>query len=189
MTAAERKQELRARLKAQREAMQVNYDDAGAILTHLAELCLSNGATKIACYLAFGKEPDTELFIDWALENDIEVLLPVSHNDGTLSWVKFEGETFAGIFGFPEPAGPAVLPKNVDLAFIPALAVDQNGNRLGKGRGFYDRALKEFDPLPPVVAVIHSHELVDSIEAESHDHPVDAVASPSGVHIFSRRLK
>lgn len=169
--------------------MTQNLEDAGDLLQHLAELSLMNGAKRVACYLPFGSEPDTELFIDWAIENHIEVLLPVSHSNGDLTWVAFEGETSIGIFGFAEPAGKPVDPIDVDIAIIPALAVDSNGNRLGKGKGYYDRALAKFNPLPPVVAVIHNHELLDSVPVEPHDHTVDAAVTPSGISIFSSRLK
>jgi len=158
-------------------------------MQHLAELCLINSAKRVACYLPFENEPDVELFIDWALESSIEVLLPVSHKNGTLSWVRFNGETEPGIFGFAEPSGPTVLPNDIDLAIIPALAVDRHGNRLGKGLGYYDRALLEFSPLPPVVAVVHRHEVLDQIETESHDHPVDAYATADGVVLISAQLK
>lgn len=189
MNAAERKQELRKRLKAERAGLRVNLEDASDLMQHLAELCLINGAKRIACYLPYGKEPDTELFVDWALENQIEVLIPVSQTDGTLNWVAFNGETHTGIFGFAEPTGPAIEPRNVDIAVIPALAVDKKGNRLGKGMGFYDRALSEFDPMPAVVAVVHRHELIEKLDSEDHDHPVDAVATPDGISRLNSRLK
>lgn len=61
--------------------------------------------------------------------------------------------------------------------------------RLGKGKGFYDRALKDFAPLPPVVAVVFEDEVLPSIPTEQHDHPVDAVVTPAGINHFSARLK
>ena len=102
---------------------------------------MANGASRIACYLPFGQEPDTELFLDWALENEIEVLLPVANSDGSLGWVLFDGTTKQGIFGFNEAAGACVQPTNLDLAIIPAMAVSKAGIRLGKGKGFYDLSL------------------------------------------------
>lgn len=189
MTAAARKQELRAKLKVERAQMRPNLEDASDLMQHLAELCLMNGAKRVACYLPFQNEPDVELFIDWALDSGIQVLLPVSHRGGNLSWVSFEGETATGLFGLAEPVGPPIAPKNVDIAIIPALAVDHAGNRLGKGLGYYDRALHEFEPLPPVVAVVHRHEVLDRIETESHDHPVDAFVTADGVALISGRLK
>jgi 5-formyltetrahydrofolate cyclo-ligase len=187
--AAAQKAELRTKVSAARAARQYNPDEASELNIHLAELCIANGAKKVACYLPFGNEPDTELFIDWALDNDIEVLLPVSKVDGTLDWVSFDGDTQVGIFGFHEATGATVEPNEIDIAIIPALAVDTNGIRLGKGKGFYDRALLEFKPLPTIVAVVFDSEVLPEVPAESHDHPVDAAVTPSGIKHFTQRLK
>lgn len=182
------KRELRAELKSRRAAREYDPEVASALCVQMAELCLSNGATKIACYLAFGDEPDTELFIDWAIENDIEVLLPVSNRDGSLAWVIFEGETAPGIFGFAEPFGQAGDLGSSDLIFIPALAVDATGQRLGKGKGFYDRALAALEQIAPVVAVVFEDEVLESVPTEEHDHPVDAVVTPTSKTFFTDRL-
>ena len=183
------KNQLRADLKLRRASNAYDPEIASQLCVHLAELCLAHGAKRIACYVAFGDEPDTELFIDWALENEIEVLLPVSKADGNLDWVRFEGELAEGIFGFHEAVGEQELPHNVDLAFIPALAVDQSGQRLGKGKGYYDRALPTFEPKPPVIAVVFDDELLEAIPSEHHDLPVDAAISPSGITLFTSALK
>lgn len=186
---ASEKAELRANLKRARAEKEYDPELAAEYNVHLAEICLANGASRIACYLPFGQEPDTELFLDWALENEIEVLLPVANSDGSLGWVLFDGTTKQGIFGFNEAAGSFVQPTKLDLAIIPAMAVSKAGIRLGKGKGFYDRALPTFEPLPPVVAVIYADELVEEIPNESHDHPVDAVVTQHGVTRFTERLK
>lgn len=169
--------------------MPYDPEHAAALNVHLAEICLAIGAKKIACYLPYGNEPDTELFIDWAIDNQIEVVLPVAKGDGNLDWVVFEGETTPGIFGFAEGAGSPATLDELDLLVIPALAVDQSGMRLGKGRGFYDRALANFAALPPIIAVVFDDELLESVPAEPHDHPVDAAVTPSQVVIYSDRLK
>lgn len=187
--AATQKKQLRTKLNADRAARQYNPNEASELNIHLAELCLANGVKKVTCYLPFGNEPDTELFIDWALDNQIEVLLPVSKSDGTLEWVNFDGDTKVGIFGFHEATGTPVPPHAIDLAIIPALAVDANGSRLGKGKGFYDRALLEFEPTPPIVAVVFETEILSEVPAETHDHPVDAAVTPSGIKYFTQRLK
>jgi 5-formyltetrahydrofolate cyclo-ligase len=183
------KHQLRTSLKARRASASYDPELAAGLNIQLAELCLINGAKRIACYLAHNPEPDTELFIDWALENEIEVLLPVSKSDGSLDWVSFDGQTEIGIFGFAEATGEIVSPNGIDLAIIPALAVDQNGMRLGKGKGYYDRALKQITPAPPIVAVVFDDELIEEVPTESHDHPVDAVATPTRVVHFTERLK
>lgn len=188
MDTRERKQALRAQLKSQRATKPYDLEHAGALLQHMAEICLVNGANRVACYLAHEGEPDTELFIDWALDEGIEVLIPRSKKDGSLEWVIFNGEAEPGIFGFLEPVGPVVELDAIDIAFIPALAIDRSGNRLGKGKGYYDRALEKLKPLPPIVAVIFDHELIEDVPREAHDHPVDAVAMPGEVVYISKRL-
>lgn len=188
-TIAERKNELRKSLKARRLSAEYDPELAEGLNQYLAELCLITSATRIACYLPTGNEPDTELFIDWALDNDIEVLLPVAKEDGSLDWVVFNGETAEGIFGFAEATGTLVEPVDVDLVIIPAMAVDQHGQRLGKGKGFYDRALPNFAPKPKIVAVVFDEELLESVPVEAHDHPVDAVVTPSGLTTFANLLK
>lgn len=186
---ASEKNAIRNSLRQQRTSR--NYDPALAteLNIHLAELCLANGAKRIACYLPYGDEPDVELFLDWAIENEIEILLPVVKADGLLDWVIFEGVTTTGLLGFAEASGENIKPIDVDIAIIPALAISRAGIRLGKGKGFYDRALPDFKPLPPVVAVIYEEELVDSLPNEPHDQPVDAVVTPSGITHFTNRLK
>jgi 5-formyltetrahydrofolate cyclo-ligase len=184
----QQKRELRAELKSQRTNREYDPNLATSLCVQMAEICLSNGATRIACYLPFGTEPDTELFIDWALENEIEVILPVSNQDGSLNWVKFEGETTLGIFGFAEPVGDSGNLESADLIFIPALAVDSSGHRLGKGKGYYDRALGALEAIAPVIAVVYDDELLEFVPTQDHDHPVDAVVTPTSKTFFTERL-
>jgi 5-formyltetrahydrofolate cyclo-ligase len=70
--------------------------------------------------------------------------------------------------------------RTAALVIAPALAVDRvTGVRLGRGGGFYDRALAHAAPGALLVAVVHDEELVDALPAEPHDRPVDAVVTPS----------
>jgi 5-formyltetrahydrofolate cyclo-ligase len=65
------------------------------------------------------------------------------------------------------------------MLLVPALAVDRAGNRLGRGGGYYDRALSGIRA--QVVAVIYDDELVDAVPHEPHDRLVDATLRPLGV--------
>ncbi|MEY4741306.1 MAG: hypothetical protein RL672_56 [Actinomycetota bacterium] len=180
---AEQKRALRTDLAARRAAMAYDPDLATGIMRHLAELCTARASKKVACYLPFGTEPDTELFIDWAMDASIEILLPVSRADGSLDWVIFEGETETGIFGFAEAVGAPQSLDGVDLIIAPAMAIDQNGNRLGKGKGYYDRALQQHTI--PVVAVVFDDELLEQVPHEPHDRPVHAVVTPTQLVVFA----
>ena len=118
------------------------------------------------------------------MDAGLELLLPVSNPDNTLHWVAFDGVTTKqSIFGFAEPHGPAVDLEPVDLIVVPALAIDQSGNRLGKGKGYYDRALAL--TAAPVVAVVYEHELLEALPAEAHDRRVDFVVTPVRIKRFA----
>ena len=76
--------------------------------------------------------------------------------------------------------GPEAL-KNAGLIIVPALAVDQEGFRLGRGGGWYDRALEYRAAGARVVAVCWPWEPTDKpVPHEDHDIPVDGVLTPNG---------
>jgi 5-formyltetrahydrofolate cyclo-ligase len=99
-----------------------------------------------------------------------------------LEWALFNWDDLTeGEFGILEPTGEAE-PLNVDVILVPALAVDAAGNRLGKGKGFYDRALASIDSSVPVIALVHDEEVFEEIPHEGHDRKVNYVACCTGVH-------
>jgi 5-formyltetrahydrofolate cyclo-ligase len=63
------------------------------------------------------------------------------------------------------------------------LAVDKSGNRLGKGKGFYDRALAQVQGIAKY-AVVFDSEILDSIPTESHDVWVTGAVTPTAIHHF-----
>lgn len=171
------KEQLRDHIRATRKAR--NHDDEQAIRLSqaLGQLCLDQRAETVAAYFPIAGEPDIRDFLSWALANGIRVLLPsVRGND--LHWVEFDGTTEFGELGFEEASGKAAKLTDANLIFVPALAVDLRGNRLGKGKGFYDRSLASLasntKKRAKVVAVVFDEEVLLSVPAEPHDHLVDA---------------
>ena len=59
------------------------------------------------------------------------------------------------------------------------MAVDHAGNRLGRGAGYYDRALASVTA--PVCAVVHANELVESVPNEDHDVQVQMAVTEAGL--------
>jgi len=159
-----------------------------ALTTRLAGLVAARGARRVACYLPVGGEPDTRGFLAWARGAGVETILPLSREDGLLDWAAAgNGATAPGAFGIPEPLGerlPTGALGGVDLALIPACAVDRSGVRLGWGRGYFDRALSALDRIPPVFAVVHDNEVFDVLPREPHDVPVAGAVTPSRVLLF-----
>jgi 5-formyltetrahydrofolate cyclo-ligase len=112
------------------------------------------------------------------------VLLPVVPPTGAeLTWAVDTGRLAPGRFGLLEPVGPrlgATAIGTADVIVVPALAVARDGVRLGRGGGYYDRALRHARCDAVVVALVFDDELVDELPAEPHDQRVHAVVTPSG---------
>jgi 5-formyltetrahydrofolate cyclo-ligase len=112
------------------------------------------------------------------------VLLPVTPPSGReLGWAVDTGRLVPGRFGLLEPVGPRLGPTAIgtaDAVVVPALAVARDGSRLGRGGGYYDRALRHARPGAVLVALVFDDEFLDALPVESHDHPVTAVVTPSG---------
>ena len=161
------KKALRRTAQRTRQELSQTTDLSGPLRQILAT------ARRVASYVAVGTEPGVPARAGW--------LLPVLLPDGDLDWAEFAGELHEAGHGLREPVGPRLGVDAItacDLVLVPALLVDRQGNRLGKGGGSYDRALARAGGL--TVALLHDGELVDTLPAEAHDVPVAAAVTPSG---------
>lgn len=113
------------------------------------------------------------------------VILPVSLSDRRLDWALYEGPTslVPGPYGIREPAGTRLGPealKFCDVVIAPALACTPEGFRLGKGGGYYDRALAT-GVKATSVTMLYNGEIRQDIPMEEHDLPVNIIITPAGV--------
>ncbi len=82
-----------------------------------------------------------------------------------------------GAFGILEPTGEDLLPvAALDLIVVPGVAFDRGGHRLGYGKGFYDRALRNASGAV-LVGFCFDFQLVDALPAEAHDVRMDMVVT------------
>ena len=184
------KRALRAELRERRRNMTATEREHATetISSHLRDLVTAYDARSIAAYLSANDEPNIRPFLNWAQEQGLRVLFPVSRDDGLLDWTIGDGETEQeGLFGMPEPVGELLSPSaldDVDLIIVPAASVDRQGMRMGWGRGYFDRTLGSMEKCPPVYAVIFDRELVDTVPTEVHDRGVDGVVTPGAIVDF-----
>ena len=81
----------------------------------------------------------------------------------------------AGYAGIPEPIADGPVAEEQDaLVLMPGLAFDPQGHRIGYGGGFYDKFLSQ-EPNHPTVALCYAFQMVDHLETEPFDIPVDTV--------------
>jgi len=170
-----------AALRAQSTQPTRQRSDAlvAAVLTnrHIAQAC--ERSQTIASYQSFGTEPPTHELNAELRRMGATVVVPTFEDDhGTrathLSWHVL---TDAGIR--PEPladSGHDFAQLNCAAVIIPALAVGKDGSRLGRGGGYYDRALSALTRYPtgPIrIAIVYEDEVFDTLPRESHDELVD----------------
>ena len=137
-------------------------------------------AKTVACYLSFGDEPSTTVFVKHCLLGDKTELFAPRVVGDDLEWVPMGDDQATHPLGMSEPTGTAVELLEVDLMVIPALSVDRAGNRLGRGKGFYDRALKNIRA-KKIVVLVHDDELVEQVPVESHDAAVQVICTCSEI--------
>ena len=86
-----------------------------------------------------------------------------------------------GAFLIEEPQGDDITdPALMELIIVPAMAYDRKGNRLGRGKGYYDRLLPRSKALR--IGVAYDFQLVDELETDPFDQPVDIVITESGIY-------
>ena len=178
------KDELRARLLARRRGRPPGERAAAADAVASALLDGLRGVGTLAAFVPDPEEPGCGRLPEAYTELGARVLLPVIPTQGrVLEWAVYTGELEAGRFGLSHPVGPRLGPTAIeaaDVVVVPALAVDGVGIRLGRGGGYYDRALVHARPDAVLVTVVFDDERVDRLPREAHDRPVTAVVTPSG---------
>ena len=148
------------------------------VMCRLESHALFRAAHTVLLYSSLPDEVDTHTFIRrW--EGRKRILLPVVVSDSELELRVYtgSGNMRRGAFNIDEPAGAAFTDYgSIDLAVIPGVAFDRHGNRLGRGRGYYDRLLARLGWAGvPTIGVCFDFQKLDAIPAETHDIAVGEV--------------
>lgn len=137
------------------------------------------GVETIVAYYSLPDEVDTHDFIDWLIAEGKTVYLPKVISDEDMVLCRYTGaeSLCEGAFGIMEPVGEE-LPADeaIDVVLVPGMAFDSEGNRLGRGKGYYDRFLKLLtNPRPKLIGVCFDFQKVDMVPTEPTDVKVDVV--------------
>ena len=140
-------------------------------------------AKSLYCYLSYNQEVRTMPILEQAIRDGKRVAVPKVLSGGSrmaFLWLDDLQAVAPGYYNIPEPIADG--PEADDpaaLVIMPGLAFDRAGNRMGYGGGFYDRFLAQH-PGHPTIALCYDFQLVDHLETEAHDIPVDAVLWSGG---------
>ena len=133
-------------------------------------------AKTIYGYLPYNQEVRTVPMLEQALADGKRVAVPkVYGEEMKFIYLTDLSQVSAGYAGIPEPIsdGP-VADDETALVLMPGLVFDPQGHRIGYGGGFYDKFLSR-EPRHPTVALCYDFQMVDQLETERFDIPVDLV--------------
>ncbi len=168
------RKEIREKKRAMTEAEIVSASQ------RLGELFARSEAYKqaktIYGYLPYNQEVRTVPMLQKALEDGKKVAVPKCYGDEMrFIYLTDLSQVEKGYCGIPEPIadGPVAEDKTA-LVLMPGLAFDKAGHRIGYGGGFYDKFLAQ-EPEHPTLALCYGFQMVDHLETEEFDVPVDTV--------------
>lgn len=171
---------LRREISAKKRSLSKEQIDrySQELLELLVQHPLYKTAKSIYGYLSYNQEVRTEPILRRAQADGKKVAVPkVFGDEMKFLWLEWD-KVQEGYKGIPEPTDGETADDPAALVLMPGLAFDPQGHRLGYGGGFYDRFLAA-EP-HPTLALCYDFQLLEKVETESHDIPVDAVLSSSG---------
>ena len=173
------KKTLRAAIRAQKRAMtEALIEEKSEKLGQLFRDSESyRNARSIYGYLPYNQEVRTVAMLEQAIRDGKRVAVPKCYGE-EMRFIyinDFEHEVAPGYANIPEPiADGPVAEDTTALVLMPGLAFDQAGHRIGYGGGFYDRFLAA-EPSHPTLALCYDFQMLEHLETEEFDIPVDAV--------------
>lgn len=172
------KQALRSRIREMKRAMTLQEIEAASL--RLGKLFAAtpqyHQARTIYGYLPYNQEVRTTPILEQALRDGKQVAVPKVYGD-EMKFIVMEdlSQVERGYAGIPEPiADGPVADDPTALVLMPGLAFDKQGHRIGYGGGFYDKFLAS-EPDHPTIALCYEFQVLDTLETEEFDIPVDQV--------------
>lgn len=175
------KSELRKRIRALKHSVSLKQKktESSKIFSIIESIPQFYRATNVLLYHSLSDEVCTHEFIQkWYLKKNI--FLPYVDNDYLQVRKYIPGTLKTGKFGIEEPTGPEINDmSSIDTVIVPGMAFDIKGNRLGRGKGYYDKLLRKMRCYK--IGVCYSFQLLENIPVEEHDFPMDMVISPTNI--------
>lgn len=182
-----KKAELRNRILSERSALlQKEWEEKSmSIMNHAISSKEYQEAKVIHIFVSMNEryEVNTHPLISKMLEDGKEVIIPkTDFQKNELHHTKLE--SFSDLqpnkWGVLEPVQVhSVSTEKIELVLVPLLAIDKKGNRLGYGKGFYDRFLKAVSV--PTLGLVFENFILDSIPFDSFDQKLDGFISEKGI--------
>ena len=179
------KQQLRAHYREKRNsiAFESSADLDAAIRANILELDDVKHAKTVLMFYPIKSEPNVLALVKSLRDLGKKVAFPISNSDDctlTFRYVNDVQDMVAGTYNIPEPSqsAPIVEDFSHSVCLVPALVFDKYGYRLGYGKGYYDRFLKDFSGRS--IGIAYSDFIADSLPNQDTDMAVDMIITERG---------
>lgn len=183
------KEEIRKAIRKRKSLLSdaEKHDAASKVFTALEKFTPFINAKKVLLYHSLPDELPTHEFIEkWHTKKSI--FLPRVNGDN-LEILPYKPTTLQfGAYNIKEPNGNDITNINdIELIIVPAIAYDRNGNRIGRGKGYYDRLLSKASATK--IGVGYDFQLIDTIKTEPHDIAMDLIITVSNIVYINNPIK
>lgn len=184
-----RKRVLNVRNNMSKEDVKKN---SNAIMDKITSLDIYKQSKVVFIYMDFKNEVITSNLIKHMLSEKKRVVIPYTDSINTVlipSEITKESDLKQNSFGYFEPK--SILPVNIeeiDLVIVPGVVFDKNLNRIGFGKGYYDKILNRLKPSAKKIALAHDFQVLEDIPAEEHDVKMDMIITEKNIYPFTGLL-
>ena len=178
---------IRSRIAKQRDSLTEKeaLEKSALIAEKALGLQELQNARNIACYLSFRNEAETRPLMESLWSSGKSVFVPVvSGKRNELQWAKMEANSILSKnrFGIPEPKTAEFAdPQSIDAFIVPGIAFDESGNRLGWGKGYYDKFFAQHPTRGTKIGLAYDFQVLEEIPCDERDQKMDWVLTEKRV--------
>ena len=170
------KRQIRRNVRA--EIAKLSTDEKSTLSTQIRSTLLHSqevgNASVVALFISLADEPETGEIIA-ELTKTKRVVVPRIEGE-EMDFYEISEGVAQGAFGILEPLSTTpVEPSEIDVMVTPGVAFTRNGERLGRGKGFYDKYLSRKGFRAHTIGICYPCQVVDSLPTEPHDKVLDKV--------------
>lgn len=162
---------------------------SSVIIDKLINLEAYKNSRVVFIYMDFKNEVITFFLIKQMLSEKKRVVIPYTDTINTViipSELKsMEDDLALSKFGYYEPILEKIVPvkpEEFDLVVVPGVVFDKNLNRVGFGKGYYDRILNKIRTGAQAVAIAYEFQVLDEVPCEEHDIKMDMIITEENIY-------